>query len=104
MKLKLAAIASNRTFPWEGRLRHPVRAYLLVAGVASIDALDVALRALSVATVATLSLAGYGHSSQRPLADPALIVLGLVIYNLLVVSVGGVPWRRAPGYSLFLID
>ena len=86
MKLRIAALNSARTFPWEGHLRHLASTHLLRAGVASIDAIDVALRVLSVATVAGLSLAGYGQSSGKLLSDPALVVVGLVIYNLLVVS------------------
>jgi signal transduction histidine kinase/uncharacterized coiled-coil protein SlyX len=76
-------------------------------GTLSVDGLDAIIRALSVATVVVLSLAGYGrgHSDGlNDMADPFLVAGGLVIYNLMVILAAGVPWRRAPGFPLFIFD
>src|SRR5439155_3324332 len=54
-----------------------------------------------------LSLLGYGRMTESPLgvaADPVLIALGLVAYNLLVVAFLGVPWRNPPSFLLFVLD
>ncbi len=74
-------------------------------GVLSLDGLDVVARALALATVIALSIGGYGRNTDVPgRADPLLVAAGLVIYNLLVILTTGVPWRRSPGYALFLLD
>jgi signal transduction histidine kinase len=76
-------------------------------GTLSVDGLDAMIRALGVATVVVLSLAGYGrgHSDHlNDMADPFLVAGGLVLYNLLVILAAGVPWRRAPGFPLFVVD
>lgn len=90
------------------RLLSPARDRLLSReGILSIDGLDAAIRAFGVATVLVLSLLGYGHfgghSSGGP-ADPVGIALGLVLYNLLVILILGVPFRRPPSFALFLVD
>jgi signal transduction histidine kinase len=73
----------------------------------SVDGLDAGIRTLAVGTVLALALLGYGRSQGQPLGiagDPVLIALGLVVYNLLVVAILGVPWRKPPGFFLFLLD
>ena len=73
----------------------------------SVNGLDAGIRTLAVATVLVLSLLGYGRTgaSQLPLSvEPLLITLGLVLYNMLVVAVLGVPWRKSPSFGLFLLD
>lgn len=79
------------------------------AGALSIDGLDAAIRGFGVATVAILSLVGYGHATGGSLnpagaADPIVVSLGLVIYNLLVITALGVPLRRPPTFPLFVLD
>src|SRR4051812_1420413 len=77
------------------------------ASSAGVDGLDAGIRGLAVVTVLVLSLLGYGQTHPSPTGidiDPAYIAIALVGYNLLVVAVLGVPWRRAPGFSLFLLD
>src|SRR5438874_5191392 len=74
---------------------------------AGVDVLDAGIRGLAVVTVLVLSLLGYGQmrpSSDGMSADPVVVASGLVVYNLLVVVFLGVPWRRAPGFLLFLVD
>ncbi|HVG00695.1 MAG TPA: ATP-binding protein [Chloroflexia bacterium] len=76
-------------------------------GVLSIDGLDAAIRAFGVATVMVLSLTGYGRVGGHfadGLADPVGVALGLVLYNALVIAILGVPFRRPPTFSLFLLD
>jgi signal transduction histidine kinase len=76
-------------------------------GAPSIDALDAAIRGFGVAIVVLLSLLGYGRSHEPYLldyADPLLVAAGLVIYNLVVISVVGVPWRTSPTFPLFVLD
>ncbi|HET6312764.1 MAG TPA: ATP-binding protein [Chloroflexia bacterium] len=76
-------------------------------GVLSIDGLDAAIRAFGVATVMVLSLTGYGRVGGHftdGLADPVGVALGLVLYNILVIAILGVPFRRPPTFSLFLLD
>jgi signal transduction histidine kinase len=75
--------------------------------VVSVNLLDAVVRALAVATVLVLALLGYGHpeaASLRGRVDPVLVALALVAYNLFVLAVLGVPWRRAPGFGLFVVD
>ncbi|HEX8220950.1 MAG TPA: ATP-binding protein [Chloroflexia bacterium] len=76
-------------------------------GALSIDGLDAAIRAFGVATVVVLSLTGYGRVGGHfadGLADPVGVALGLVLYNALVIAILGVPFRRPPSFSLFLLD
>ncbi|MDQ5824975.1 MAG: ATP-binding protein [Chloroflexota bacterium] len=76
-------------------------------GVLSIDGLDAAVRAFGVATVLILSLLGYGRAGgnfAEGLADPVGVAVGLVLYNLLVIVLLGVPFRRPPSFALFLLD
>lgn len=76
-------------------------------GVLSIDGLDAAVRTFGVATVLVLSLLGYGRAGGHfsdGLADPVGVAIGLVLYNLLVIVMLGVPFRRPPSFSLFLVD
>ncbi len=73
----------------------------------SVDGLDAGIRTLAFAMVLVLSLLGYGKSGPSYLGvsvDPALIALGLVVYNVLVIALLGVPWRKRPGFGLFLLD
>lgn len=73
----------------------------------SVNGLDAGIRALAVGTVMLLSLLGRGSAGVRttgPWADPVLIAAGLVLYNALIVIVLGVPWRRSPGFGLFVLD
>ncbi len=79
------------------------------AGALSVDGLDAAIRGLGVATVVLLSLLGYGHATDGRLhpgnmADPMAVSLGVVIYNLLVITALGVPLRRPPTFPLFVLD
>ncbi|MDQ3930005.1 MAG: ATP-binding protein [Chloroflexota bacterium] len=76
-------------------------------GVLSIDGLDAAVRTFGVATVLLLSLLGYGRAGGHfsdGLADPVGIAFGLVLYNLLVIVMLGVPFRRPPTFPLFVVD
>jgi len=78
-----------------------------VEGGVSVDNIDAGIRTLAVVTVLVLSLFGFGKTSSPPLGimvDPRLIALALVVYNVFVVSVLGVPWRRSPHFGLFLVD
>jgi GAF domain/His Kinase A (phospho-acceptor) domain len=72
-----------------------------------VDVLDAGIRGLAVVTVLVLSLFGYGEMRPSPdglSVDPVVVASGLIVYNLLVVVFLGVPWRRAPGFLLFLLD
>src|SRR5918912_4367124 len=74
---------------------------------AGVDVLDAGIRGLAVVTVLVLSLLGYGEMRPSPdglSVDPVLVASGLIVYNLLVVVFLGVPWRRPPGFLLFLLD
>ncbi|MEA2576265.1 MAG: two-component system, OmpR family, sensor histidine kinase KdpD [Chloroflexia bacterium] len=76
-------------------------------GVLSIDGLDAAVRTFGVGTVLALSLLGYGRAGGHfsdGLADPVGVAFGLVLYNILVILILGVPFRRPPSFSLFLVD
>src|SRR4051794_40485128 len=84
-----------------GRLR-PVNDWSI-----SVNGLDAGIRALAVSMVLLLSLLGRGSAGSRgagPSTDPVLIAVGLVLYNVLVIAVLGVPWRRSPGFGLFVLD
>ncbi len=75
----------------------------------SVDQLDAALRGLAVGIVLALSLVGYKYSPPAgwalpfPVA-PAVVALGLVLYNVAVVTLLGIPWRQRPGFVLFVLD
>jgi signal transduction histidine kinase len=76
-------------------------------GAPSIDGLDAAIRGFAVAIVLVLSLLGYGKPDQAVFpnqANPLVVALALVVYNLIVITAFGVPWRRTPGFGLFLLD
>lgn len=78
-------------------------------GALSVDGLDAATRAVAVATVALLSLVGYGIGAPERLAhadltNPLVISTGIVLYNLLVITVLGVPLRKPPTFRLFVLD
>jgi signal transduction histidine kinase len=107
MKSKRVAITTH--MPASIRTWVPGRvARLLVRdGAPSIDGLDVAIRGFGVAIVVLWSLLGYGRSSGPSawdMADPVLVSLGLILYNLLVITAIGVPWRTSPGFALFVVD
>ena len=54
-----------------------------------------------------LSLLGHGNPIDAYAfyaADPTWLALGLVMYNLVVIAVLGVPWRTTPGFPLFVLD
>ena len=73
----------------------------------TVDELDAGLRGLAVGIVSAISLFGYPYI---PLPDllvripPALVAAALIGYNAAVVLVLGVPWRRRPGFGLFVVD
>jgi signal transduction histidine kinase len=79
-------------------------------GVLSVDGLDALVRTLAVATVVLLSLLGYEHptSPSGPgvgrVLEPLVVAGALVVYNVLVIALLGVPWRHRPGFYLFLFD
>ena len=76
-------------------------------GAPSIDGLDAAIRGFSVTIVVLLSLLGHGspvEAYEFNAADPIWLALGLVVYNLIVIAVLGVPWRTTPGFPLFVLD
>ena len=75
----------------------------------TLDQLDAALRGLAVGIVLVLSIIGYRYAEPRPgfaplPVPPAAVAIGLVIYNIAVVLLLGVPWRRRPGFALFVLD
>ena len=72
-----------------------------------VDELDAGLRALAVGIVVALSLFGYHYTPPAGLAvsiPPTLVASGLIAYNAGVVLLLGVPWRRRPGFLLFVLD
>ncbi len=75
----------------------------------SVDQLDAALRGLAVGIVLVLSLVGYRYPPPSvafppfPVA-PSLVAFVLVLYNFGVIVLLGVPWRRPPGFVLYLLD
>ena len=87
----------------------PTRALRLFVrdGAPSIEGLDAAIRGFSVAIVVLLSLLGHGNPVDAYAfyaADPTWLALALVLYNLVVIVVLGVPWRTTPGFPLFVLD
>ncbi len=73
----------------------------------TVDELDAGLRGLAVGIVSALSLFGYTYTPLPGLLvnlPPTLIAAVLVAYNAAVVLVLGVPWRRRPGFRLFVVD
>ncbi|HUS14345.1 MAG TPA: ATP-binding protein [Chloroflexia bacterium] len=76
--------------------------------VVSVDQLDAVLRGLAVGIVVLLSLVGYTTVPHDPAMalpiTPAAVAFGLVLYNVAVVLLLGVPWRRRPGFMLFVLD
>jgi signal transduction histidine kinase len=76
-------------------------------GSPSIDGLDAAIRGFGVSMVVLLSLFGYGEArpgDPLPHVDPVLVAGILVVYNLAVITILGVPWRTTPGIRLFALD
>lgn len=73
----------------------------------TVDELDAGLRGLAVGIVSALSIFGYTYT---PLPDPlvriqpTLVAAALIAYNAAVVLLLGVPWRRRPGFLLFVLD
>jgi signal transduction histidine kinase len=85
----------------------PVLRLFVRDGAPSIEGLDAAIRGFSVAIVVVLSLLGHGNPVDAYAfyaADPTWLALGLVLYNLVVIAVLGVPWRTTPGFPLFVLD
>jgi signal transduction histidine kinase len=73
----------------------------------TVDELDAGLRGLAVGIVSAISLFGYPYIPlPEPLVriPPALVAAALIGYNAAVVLVLGVPWRRRPGFGLFVVD
>jgi hypothetical protein len=73
----------------------------------TVDELDAGLRGLAVGIVSAISLFGYAYLSPPDLLvriPPALVAAALIGYNAAVVLVLGVPWRRRPGFALFVVD
>lgn len=108
MKSKRATFATYLSPP-------PIRSWvparlarLLVRdGAPSIDGLDVAIRGFSVGIVVLWSILGSSRDSDPygwEMADPWVVALGIVLYNLVVIAVVGVPWRTSPGFPLFVVD
>jgi len=57
--------------------------------------------------VLALSVFGYHYTPPPNLAvpiPPTVVAGGLIVYNAVVVLVLGVPWRRRPGFGLFVVD
>lgn len=76
-------------------------------GAPNIDGLDAAIRGFGVAIVVLLSILGYGRPDEAyflDIANPLLVAVGLVAYNLVVITVVGVPWRTTPRFPLFMLD
>ena len=89
-------------YGWRVRLR-------LWTHAVGVDQLDAALRGLAVGIVLLLSLLGYNYAEARPSVlpfsiPPAGIAAALVLYNVAVVVLLGVPWRHRPGFMLFALD
>ena len=79
-------------------------------GVLSVDGLDALVRGLAVTTVIVLSLLGYERpespagAGYGKVLEPLVVAVALVLYNVLVIALLGVPWRHRPGFYLFLFD
>src|SRR5579859_1276233 len=101
--MKPLHLPKNWTAP---RLRGRARGW---RDAVSVDQLDAGLRSLAVGIVLVLSLVGYNYAQPResflpfPVA-PAAVAIGLVLYNVAVVVLLGVPWRHQPGFVLFALD
>lgn len=108
MRISRLRIESNSALPPMRSLGERLQTRLRGEDVAlSVDGLDASIRTLAVVTGLVLSLLGYGRINESPLgiaADPVLISIGLVAYNLVIVAFLGVPWRNPPGFFLFLLD
>lgn len=108
MKIKRAYIAHSIPPGVPKRVRAAGSRLMSKDGL-SVDGLDVAIRGLGMLSVVVLSVSGYGHAvvGYTPLVAgvrPMEVAAWLVLYNLLVIVVAGVPWRRPPGFPLFLVD
>jgi K+-sensing histidine kinase KdpD len=108
MKASRARLQHGINFPlptaWASRLGLPLPTE---NSAISVNAIDAGIRTLAVITVLALSLLGYGRTGEPhlgPSLDPSLVAAALVVYNLIVVGLLGVPWRKPPGFYLFLID
>jgi signal transduction histidine kinase len=106
MKLQGARLKTHRPVAVLHGLHSLVRRRLFGQyGAPSLDGLDVAARGLSLGTVIVLSLSGYGRTPiAQDRLDPLVVAAGLVAYNCLVILLAGVPWRRPPGFGLFILD
>lgn len=107
MKRQRVTPIANLQVTAHGRLPAALARLLVKDGAPSTDGLDVALRGFGVAIVALWSFFGYPRTSPPVLSgqvDPALLALGLIFYNFLVIAVIGVPWRTSPGFPLFALD
>lgn len=112
----LGAIGENKRATFATQLSPPpapgwmpgrVARLLLRDGTLSIDGLDIAVRGFGVAIVVLWSLLGYTRglvAYSWEMTDPALIALGLILYNVLVIAVVGIPWRISPGFPHFVLD
>ena len=72
-------------------------------GALSIDGLDVIIRALSLAVIVALICAGFGEPGATTYRS-AWVVLALIVYNILVIKLLGVPFSHPPGFALFIVD
>jgi K+-sensing histidine kinase KdpD len=75
----------------------------------SLDGLDAVIRTLAMLVVVVLTLFRvFWPNGERHDASEAqrylLVAAGLVGYNLGVIAIMGVPWRRTPREGLFLFD
>jgi K+-sensing histidine kinase KdpD len=75
----------------------------------SLDGLDAVIRTLAMLVIVVLTIFRvFWPSGERHDAAEAqrylLVAAGLVIYNLAVIVIIGVPWRRSPREGLFLFD
>lgn len=83
---------------------HALRSHLLdSSGALNVDGLDVTLRALALAVIVVLNVAGVGEPRNYTFGA-AWVLAGLILYNTIVVAFFGVPFRRAPGFPLMVID
>lgn len=108
MKLGNAGVEHNSFLDSAGMLARAARWGVLAGESAlSVDGLDAAIRGISVAAVFLLSLAVFGSGgSATPTGqiEPLAIAGALIVYNALVIALAGVPWRRPPNFSLFVLD
>lgn len=108
MKSKHALVSPQiASQPAPGWLPGRLVRLLVRDGAPSIDGLDIAIRGFGVAIVVLWSLLGYARSTapfEWEMADPMAVSLGLILYNIIVIAVIGVPWRTSPGFPLFVVD